>query len=117
MVLSIAQLRQKEIEKLSDKIGTADAQKEAAYIMHSFYRLAGLYYNSFLISNDKQKYKLYGGPEAVKKLDARIAAWHRRLNNKLKNYDLKIVFPGLYPHIETLNGYNFINGTWYNRND
>lgn len=101
MKLSIAQLRERELQVLvSYKTSepTKDDYNEARSIMNSFYRLCGLCETNLYLANDERSHAL----KSTKRSEEREEKWFDRLNKQFNSiYGLCLFYSGYCPSIGT----------------
>lgn len=99
MKMSIAQLREKELQVLvSYKTNepTDDDYNEARSIMNSFYRLCGLCETNLNLANDERQHDL----KSTKYSEEREEKWFNRLNKQFSSiYGLCLFYGGYCPSI------------------
>ena len=103
MNLTIAQLREKEVERLAgfktDNPTLADFD-EAQALMNSFYDLCSLCKRNLYLANNRDTCNLISTKESEKKEED----WWLRLDEAFhKNYGLNLVYCGYMPSIVTVN--------------
>jgi len=109
--MTIKELRKKDVLKLAHRNAadpTPEEINKAAHTMRLFYNFASAYYNNFLI-NQERNASAYQKKEA----DDRNKKTYKKACEALKDYNLVIELPGLYPIIEDKSGYNFTFGFFY----
>ena len=99
MKLTIAQLRELEIEKLvafrTDR-PTEDDYREARRLMNSFYRLCGLSETNLYLANNEYTCNRKSTAES----EARESRWYDRLSNEFKEFcGLQLFYAGYAPSI------------------
>ena len=97
--LTIAQLREKEIDKLAhynNTDPTEDDFRTARRLMNSFYRLCALDERNCYLSNDERTCN----KASTLASEERALQWHKRLDNEFNTrYGLRLVYCGIYPTI------------------
>lgn len=109
--MTVQQMRAKDVIKLAERISATPDQEqidEATHTMNLFYRFAAAYQRSFYTEQSRT-----ASQEEKDEADAKSERAYRRAAEALKNYNLKISLPGLYPIIEETNGVNFTYGHYY----
>ena len=98
--LTIAQLREIEVEKLArrrNKDPTENDLAQARRIMRSYYRLVALSSRNCELANDRETHDL----PSTRESEEREVRLEKRLNKQLEEYSLTIYRPGIYPIIAT----------------
>lgn len=97
--MTIAQMREKEIEKLArmeNENYTEEEYRTAQRLMNSFYRLCGLCETNLYLSNNERTANTRRTAES----EDREAKWFTRLNKEFnERYDLQLFYSGFCPSI------------------
>ena len=97
--MTIAQLREREIERLvrfKTANPTEDDHNEARRNMNSFYRLCGLSETNLNLANDEKRCN----SSYTKRSEEREAKWHKTLDKVFHDtYGLNLVYCGYRPSI------------------
>ena len=100
--MTIAQLREKEVERLA-RYKTDDPTEndivEARRCMNSFYRLCGIDERLLYLENDER----WHDKPYTKRLEEQRDKWHKRLDKQFNDlYGLRLVYCGYCPSIVTV---------------
>lgn len=90
--MTIAQLREKELEKLATITGN---HEKARNLMNRYYRLAGL--DWYLVHADNDE-KLCNTPHVAKQHE-KWQRMYKRLNDDFMQYGLTLAYSGIMPRI------------------
>lgn len=96
--MTIAQLREKEVERLARFKNSEPTEQDinnARRIMNSFYRLCGLCETNLYLANDERTCNR----QSTKDSEEREEKWVKRLNEQLKPYGLQLFYCGYCPSI------------------
>lgn len=97
--LTIAQIREKEVDKLAhikSANPTDEDFREARKIMNSYYRLCGLCKTNLYLANDEST----AGKYYCIASELREDRWYKRLDKLFSElYGLRLVYCGYYPSI------------------
>ena len=112
-MLNVKECREKDIERLVKRNASPTAESDARKAMNSFYRLA--LFNEYLVTiqNDSYFYENERRVAYVENQERRFEKWHKRLNEYFKPFNAVVKFYGIFPTLETVDGYNLTYGYYY----